>query len=399
MSYRLGILVSHPIQYYTPWFRALAKRLDLVVFYAHQQDAAGQAQAGFGVEFEWDIPLLEGYRYRWLSNIACRPSVNAFSGCDTPELYDIIRSDRFDAFLIFGWYLKSSLQAIRACWQNNVPVLMRGDSQLTMERLTPKRLVKYLPYRWFLPRLAAHLYVGRRNKAYLRHYGVPQQALFFAPHAVDNQFFSARAKEAKAAGEDLVLRDKFQIPRDAFLLLFVGKFIPKKRPSDFVQAYLRASTSANGSQIHAILVGDGPLSIDLQTLAQPGADRIRFAGFRNQSELPAFYAAADALILPSDGRETWGLTVNEAMACGVPAIVSDAVGCSPDLIDEGETGYTYPLGDVDSLADCILALKQLCENEQAAIRQALADKMAQYSIERATAGLEEALEATVGQTT
>src|ERR1044072_846261 len=122
MAYKLGILVSHPIQYYAPWFRYLAERMDIQVFYAHKQDAKGQSDAGFGVEFDWDIPLLEGYPYRWLKNVAKQPSIRSFAGLDTPELFDLIRPGSFDAFLLFGWNRKCSWQAIRACRKAKIPV-------------------------------------------------------------------------------------------------------------------------------------------------------------------------------------------------------------------------------------------------------------------------------------
>ena len=397
-GFRLGLLLTHPIQYYAPWFRYLARRLDIQVFYAHRQDAKGQAEAGFGVEFEWDVPLLDGYPYRFLRNVPRRPRVGPFNGCDTPEIYDILRRERFDAFLIFGWNYRSAIQAIRACWRNNVPVLMRGDSQLRTKRSWIKSAVKHFPYRWFLPRVDAHLYVGRRNKEYLRHYGVPEERLFFAPHFVDNAFFSARARDAVRAGKHLEFRDEFGIPHNAYVVMFVGKFIPKKRPADFIRASLRVFRSPEGANVHALLVGNGPLHDELEVLAQSQAKRIHFAGFRNQSELPAVYSAADVLVLPSDGRETWGLAVNEAMACGIPAVVSDAVGCAPDLIEQGKTGYTYPLGDVDALAQRMLSmLRVVRESEPAKVRQALAEKMACYSVERATEGLKEAIEAVAGK--
>lgn len=390
---RLGILLSHPVQYYAPWFRHLTGKLEITVFYAYQQDAIGQANAGFGVDFEWDIPLLEGYRYHWLTNVARHPSLNSFNGCDTPEIYDIIQSEQFDAFLIFGWNRKSAIQTIRACRRNNVPVLLRGDSQLETNRSPVKSMVKYLPYRWFLPRFNGHLYVGHRNKTYLQRYGVPEARLHFAPHFVDNVFFATTAHKAKASGKPSQIRADLGIPKTSFVVLFAGKMIPKKRPADFISACLRAFSQPNGSDIHAILVGDGPLRPSLEDMAKQYSERIHFVGFWNQTKLPALYKACDALALTSDGTETWGLVVNEAMACGIPAIVSNAAGCSPDMIDEGETGYGYPLGNVEALTSRINELKNVMEQRPESVRGALAKKMARYSMEKATEGLESALEA------
>src|SRR5262245_5543873 len=104
---RLACVTSHPIQYYTPLYRALAQQLDLVVFFAHRATASDQARADFGVEFEWDVDLLSGYAHEFLSNVATLPALDRFPGCDTPEIGERFRKGRFDAVLVQGWYLKS----------------------------------------------------------------------------------------------------------------------------------------------------------------------------------------------------------------------------------------------------------------------------------------------------
>jgi glycosyltransferase involved in cell wall biosynthesis len=345
---RLAVVTSHPIQYQVPWFRALAREVDLEVFFGHKQDAEGQAAAGFGQAFEWDIPLFEGYRYRWLENVSARPGVDAFAGCDTPGVIDALRDGGFDACLVFGWYLKSSLQAVRACRRLGIPVLMRGDSQLRTRRSWTTRAVKYLPYRWLLPRIDAHLYVGHANREYLRHYGVRDEQLFFVPHFVENDRFSAAADRARHHGAAAALRAEIGASPGDVVFLFAGKLIEKKRPADFVEAM--GLLRSQGVRARGAVVGSGPLEGTLRRQAATSDAPVHFIGFRNQSAMPACYAAADCLVLPSDGGETWGLVVNEAMACGIPAIVSDAVGCGPDLIEEDRTGFSFPCGDVAALA-------------------------------------------------
>src|SRR5262249_36150635 len=127
---RLGFLVSHPIQYYAPLFRALAGLCDLTVYFAHRQTAEGQARAGFGVAFDWDIDRLSGYRSQFLTNVASRPSTDRYAGCDTPEVAREISAGRFDAVVVPGWALRSYWQAVRACRRAGVPVFVRGDCQL-----------------------------------------------------------------------------------------------------------------------------------------------------------------------------------------------------------------------------------------------------------------------------
>lgn len=390
MTYRLGVLVSHPIQYLSPWFRHLANKLDLEVFYAHRQSARGQAEAGFGVEFDWDVPLLEGYSYRWLTNVARQHGLRSFGGCDTPEIYDIIQHGRFDAFLVFGWNRKSSIQAILACKRTGTPVLMRGDSQLNSTRSPLKSAAKFIPYRLLLPRLDGHLYVGKRNKEYLQHYGVREDRLFFVPHFVDNDYFARSAKRSEVSSDSLRIRDELGIPRDAFVFIYAGKMIPEKRPQDFIQALSKILYTQTSPNIHALLIGDGPMRSFLEKLAKPHSDRIHFVGFQNQTRLPLFYQASDALILP--GQETWGLVVNEAAACGIPSVVSDAAGCATDLIEEGVTGYTFPMGDVNALAGSLSVLMQALASDRSALYGGLKRVVSLYSIEKATKGLAQALQ-------
>jgi glycosyltransferase involved in cell wall biosynthesis len=135
------------------------------------------------------------------------------------------------------------------------------------------------------------------------------------------------------------------------VFMFAGKFIPKKRPLDFVQAM--AKLTRQNVTFEGLMVGDGPLRTQCEDAVRDTRARVRFAGFLNQSAITSAYVVADVLVLPSDGGETWGLVVNEAMACGLPCIVSDKVGCGPDLIARDETGVIYPLGDVDALAEAM----------------------------------------------
>ena len=156
------------------------------VFYAHKQTAKGQAEAGFGVEFEWDIPLLEGYPHRFLKNVSQRPGLEWFGGCDCPEIGAILREGGFTHVLLIGWHKKVFWQAFWAAKKAGIQVLSRGDSHLGKQRNPLKIITKEILYRILLPCFDAHLYVGQRNFAYLRHYGVPKDHLFFSPHFVDN---------------------------------------------------------------------------------------------------------------------------------------------------------------------------------------------------------------------
>lgn len=369
MTRRLGILATHPIQYYAPLYRALATQVDLTVYFAHRPTPEEQG-VGFGVPFTWDIDLTGGYDHVVLGG--------RFGDLSTPEIAGEIRRHRFDAFVVHGWNARCYWQAMRACWATKTPMLVRGDSQLSDDRSWLKRGLKRFTYPRFIRRFAACLAVGERSEAYFRYYGA--RRIFRSPHFVDNAAFAAGA--ARARQDRAARRAAWSIPPDSMVALYVGKLVEKKRPVDLIEAVSRVPG------VHALFVGDGPLRGEAERAA--AGRPVTFAGFRNQSAMPEAYALADVLVLPSDRQETWGLAVNEAMACGLPAIVSDAVGCAPDLIVPGVTGFTYPAGNTQALAD---ALGRLAGDQAAAreMGQAANARVAGYSVERAAAGVLEGL--------
>ena len=358
------------------------------VFYAHKQTAKGQAEAGIGVEFEWDIPLLEGYPHRFLKNVSQRPGLEWFGGCDCPEIGAILREGGFTHVLLIGWHKKVFWQAFWAAKKAGIQVLSRGDSHLGKQRNPLKIITKEILYRILLPCFDAHLYVGQRNFAYLRHYGVPKDHLFFSPHFVDNQWWSGRARDSRVKGlrgsGSSKVESESRKAEKSVEFLFAGKFSEEKRPQDPLLALKEVPDA------RLVYVGDGAMRQELKKICEECGltERVEFLGFKNQKELPAILASADCLILP--GNETWGLIVNEAMACGTPAIVSTACGCQPDLIVEGETGYSFMLGDVQGLAECMRRFVARKDQDWSGSVRA---KIGQYTIEKATEGLARAMAA------
>lgn len=382
MSTRLLVVASHPVQYHAPLFRALAERLDVTVFYAHRATHIDQARAGFGVGFQWDIDLLSGYHYEFLQNVARRPSLDRFTGVDTPEIAGRMRVGRFDAVLVMGWYLKCFHQALWAAKRLGIPVLVRGDSHLDTPRAAWKRWAKAATYPMFLRRFDAALVVGERNRAYWRRYGYPAARIFDAPHCVDNDWFAARATPEVRAE----LRARLGIANGTKLVLFAGKLVAFKCPLDVVDAVSQVRASGDG--VEMLVAGAGPLEPDLRARAAALSVPLHVLGFCNQTEMPAAYAASDLLVLSSDGRETWGLVVNEALACGRPVLVSDAVGCAPDMATRLGARAVFPMGDIEALA---ARLGKVLSNPPSA-RQ-IAETAAAFSLEAACVGIESAVRA------
>jgi len=193
--------------------------------------------------------------------------------------------------------------------------------------------------------------VGRRAREYVLHYGADPARCFDAPHCVDNRFFASRRDELHA--NRTAIRARFGIPQHAVAFLFAGRFIQRKRPATFVRAV--AAAAGQAPAVCGLMVGDGPIRGEAEALASETGAPIRFSGFLNQTDMVAAYAACDALIVPSEW-ETWGLVVNEAMACGLPAIVTSGVACADDLVIPGVTGEVCAVDAVDQLAAQIVRL-------------------------------------------
>jgi glycosyltransferase involved in cell wall biosynthesis len=380
MTMRLAVVVSHPIQYFSPLFRALSKMVELDVFYAHRASMADQAAAGFGVEFDWDTDLLSGHRHVFLNNVSRSPGTSHFFGCDTPEIGSWLAKGNYTAVLVMGWHLKTFWQAIFAARLHGLPVMVRGDSQLATPRSAAKIFAKRLLYPFGLRAFYAALYTGQRSREYFEHYGYPRERLFFSPHCVDSKWFGERA----TPGAREKLRSRLGVDPNETLVLFAGKLLEFKRPLDLVAAAarLRGADKAVG----ILVAGAGPLEGAMRREACLAKVPSHFLGFQNQTDMPSAYAASDLLVLPSTGRETWGLVANEALACRRPIVVSDAVGCAPDLAADGSAGRVYPMGDCERLAEAIGDIIAMPPG-----RDAITRKSEAFSIEVVCSGIVEAL--------
>lgn len=346
---KLAILTSHVIQYQTPLFRKLAREpgIKLTIYFCWDFGAKRTFDSQFGKEIMWDIPLLEGFRHHFLPNLSPSPSSD-FWGQVNPGIVGKLKRGGYDALLVYGWNSFTNWLAFFAAFTLGIPMLLHGESPLRQEhaRRGVRRAVKRLVLPWLFRRVAAFLYIGEENREFYEYFGVPKEKLFFTPYAVDNERLFAEAERLRMR-KGALKRELLGLSPNIPVVLFVGKLMAKKRPLDLLEAYRRVPFEEKA----LVFVGDGELRGVLESqVREEKIPHVFFEGFRNQTELPRYYALADVFVLPSGAGETWGLVVNEAMCFGVPVIVSSEVGCGPDLVREGENGYTFPVGDVDELA-------------------------------------------------
>jgi glycosyltransferase involved in cell wall biosynthesis len=345
---KLAIVCTHPIQYCAPLFRALAQidGIELRVFYTWSQVATDSIfDEGFGTQLKWDIPLLEGYAYRFVNNVSKRPGPDRFDGLATPTLTREIEAWQPDAVLIYSWSSASHLQALRH-FKGRVPVLFRGDSTILDRRPWWRMLLRRMFLKWVYSHVDVALSVGSNNRDYFVWCGVPPARIALAPHSVDTVRFAADAEAYAALAARW--RQELGISPDALVVLFAGKLQPKKNPILLVEAF-----RAVASRSHLVFVGNGVLEEQLKAMAGP-VPNIHFMPFQNQSVMPAVYRLGDVFVLPSQGPdETWGLALNEAMASGRPVIASSKVGGARDLVRLGENGWIFDSGNRVALEDVL----------------------------------------------
>jgi glycosyltransferase involved in cell wall biosynthesis len=230
------------------------------------------------------------------------------------------------------------------------------------------------------------LYVGAENRLYWQSYGIPDRRLFFTPHCVDNDFWSGRARDLKT--NRAAIRNSFGIDDDAPVILFCGKFVPKKQPLQLLAAFFALRREL---PCWLLMVGDGPLRPQIETrIRESGAGGAILPGFLNQDELPLAYTAADVFVLPSAFHETWGLVVNEAMNFGLPLVISDRVGCGKDLLKHGWNGFLFAHDDEAELVDVLGRLLRDAPM-RAAFGTASAALIADYSVQACANGIVQAV--------
>jgi glycosyltransferase involved in cell wall biosynthesis len=360
MATRIAVLNSHPIQYLAPLYAFLNADpgLEITALYLSNCSIRGERDKGFGKEVRWDIDLLAGYRSVFVGKaVDTNVPEGGFLSLITPELWGELRSGRYDILWLNGHNYAANHVALAAAKSARMPVMMRSDTHLALERHGLKAALRRPVLGAFYGLCDCFLAIGTANEAFYRAMGVHEEKIFRVPFAVDNDRFMSTARIG--VEERRAVRRQFGIAEDAPAILFASKFQKRQRPDDLIRA--GAKLVSAGLRFHIIMIGMGEMDGELRSLvAELGLDNVVFAGFVNQSALPRVLSSGDVFVLPSED-EPWGLIVNEAMCAGLPVIVSNEVGCAADLVRQGGNGLTFRAGDIDGLA---AALRPVLENAE-----------------------------------
>lgn len=363
---RLGIVAHAPIQYHTPLYQLLAQRnrVRLDVLFLSDQGFRATMDPGFGQSVAWDIGLLDGYPHRFLAAVH-RP---ADAVRRVRELADWLTGH--DSVVVNGYTSPWMLLAMTLCRIRGIPYLLRASAHPDGLSTGLRRLVRRAGTRAVVAGSAGALSMGLLNDEFYQR--THARSVTFAPNSVDNRRFAVPAVSRS------VLLARWGLPDDRPVIVFSGKLIPRKRPLDLAAAIQRLDRP-----VVTLFIGDGVLAGDVREWLSPGCGVV--TGFVNQSDLPSYYHAADILVLPSEA-ETWGLVVNEAMAAGVLPVVSDRVGCAPDLVRG--VGEVFHCGDVPDLTAALA--RALARIRDPSTRHTVRQHAERYSITRTANGFEQA---------
>lgn len=369
-KYKVLLLTTHVIQYASPVYRLFSQdpRVDLLVAYCSLQGAQAGFDPEFGVKVQWDVPLLDGYRWVHVPNKSLRPGLGRFFGLWNPGLWKLVREGSFDAVVIYtGYMIASFWLTILAAKSKGVPVLISSDTT-TLQPRDGKRWKAWIkPF--LLPQVFGVadvvLVYARAAKELTARMGVAEEHIALIRSAGDKESWLARARKSDRAA----VRAAWGVPADAPVVFYCAKLQHWKRPLDLLRAFAKAVVAG----AYLVYAGDGPQRGELETEARALgiSDRVRVLGFVNLSQLPGFYLAADLFVLPS-AYDPCPLVVLEAMWTDLPVVLSDAVLGRLDMINPGKSGYIYPCGDLDALAAILkntLGNRALLGELKAGVRQ------------------------------
>ena len=379
---RLSIIAVAPAPYRDPLLRRLAelRGVELKVFYLHSKDSVRGWNSGlfdYPAEF---VPCLTPERFYPVPVL----------GAVNPSLTRHLAEFRPDVLVVYGHSYHSQYQAMRWAARQQVPYFLRCDRNpynLVFRRDGgPVKMAraKERVIRYFTIRAAGVLTIGTANDRYWEHFGVCPQRRFLAPFAVDNEWFGTVAEQHRPCRREIRRNQGLPTGR---LLLFAGRLAPEKN----LDALLRALRACERSQLSLLILGSGPLQPSLRREAQQlGLDNVFFRAFESQEEVAKLYAVVDGLVLPSLS-EGWGLVVNEAMATGLPVLVSRRCGCAIDLVREGKNGYLFDPADGESIIEAIKLFARLTDAEVGAFGDTSRRIVAEWNYQQAVDGFQRAL--------
>jgi glycosyltransferase involved in cell wall biosynthesis len=297
--------------------------------------------------------------------------------------YSALEQANPDVVAVNGWNNFGSLAAAGCCVRRGIPMVVMSESARGDEpRTWWKEMIKLRIVNLY----SAALVGGQRHADYLVELGMPRDRIFTGYDVVDNAYFARRTLEIRDS--KLEIRKKYGLPETYFLAS--ARFIEKKNLSRLIRAYAEYRERSQGdAPWDLVLLGDGPMreTLNAQLSTLNLHPHVHLPGFKQYGELPVYYALANAFVHAST-TEQWGLVVNEAIASGLPVIVSERCGCVPELVQDN--GFIFDPVNEDELAARLLEMASLSEHDLECFAEASRRIAARFGPERFAEGLERA---------
>ncbi len=333
---------------------------------------------------KWELSLREGFPNETL--YLSKTDLNV----RYTKLRKCLLEHRPHAVVLYGYYQLEHWMVWWLCISLRIPMIFIGE---TFERggNPIRRVLKMMAHPIFFRQISQVISIGNKTATHYQKLRIPPERLILSKYCVDGSFFQLGPEKALEARRRV--RRELGIPENSFILLFVARLFERKRPADFIEIYKRV---AHNKSVHAIIVGNGPLEESLRDRVRNIAG-IQMVGFKNQCEIRNFYHASDILIVPSQ-FESWGLVVNEAFACGLPAIVTSNCGVADDLVVQGESGFSYPVGDIGLAVSYVQRLLEDPKYYQNLRENAFRRVTSQYHVQQFCTAMAEAFKRCLGIT-
>lgn len=352
---KLAVVVSHPIQYYTPYYRALSSEgsVHLQVYFCSRIGLNNLHDPGMGVRLSWNTDLTSGYDHVFLPE-ADGIKVTGFSAINNPSISSNLEAFKPDVVLLHGYAQATMLRALCWCKSNHIPAMMISDRSFKGKSPPHRHMARRIVLPLILKQFRAFLALGDAIHEFYKSFGVRDEQIFRVPNMLDEGFWMVRKQQLQERGK---IRTQLGLS-DEFVVLFVGKLIQRKRPQDLLSVLqLLRERSATPRKITVLFAGDGKMRDELEKQAKKENLPVHFLGFVNIDELPKYYCAADALAHPAE-HESFGLIALEAAVMGLPLVLSEGVGAV------GPTGIARPdrntivhkIGDIGAIENALVHL-------------------------------------------
>ena len=365
--YKVTMIAPTPFYYQVPLFKALTShpRFELEVYFCSDESLkALDVAKRYNSSSPWGLEedLLKGYKHKFLRNYFPLGSyMKPVLGLFNPSVWSEIRNNKPDVVVLMSWMNPTWWLAVATCIILRIPFFYLTDQNIQRESAhSPwKKWLKSLILGKLLFRWAnGFLCAGTANRQLYQSYGVPDEKLI--PFAFSWGYQSLLQSSDEVKSQRGRLRTELGIPEGSYVILYCGRLSSEKGLMGLLDAYEKVKISGKV----LAFVGDGPLK---QTLHDYTVDHdiesVRFFGFQNREKISSFYAISDMLVLPSY-QETWGMVVSESLCFGLPVVISDQVGASLDLVEDGHNGFTFPAGDVEALAERLQRMADLPETSR-----------------------------------